>query len=57
MTIRETISTFLSHFAPLSLVKQIFPAHKSTYAFSQATHEGKPWMNVHEVELTAEDFA
>jgi hypothetical protein len=57
MTIRETIAIFISHLAPMTLVKQIFPANKSTVVYSQTSHESKPWMNVQEVELTAEDFA
>ena len=57
MTIRATISSFLSHFAPLTLIKHVYPAHKSTQAFTHTIHENKPWMNVNEIELTAEDFA
>jgi hypothetical protein len=57
MTIKEAISHFTSHFGPLSLVKQVFPAHQSAHSFSHPENVNKPWMNVEDVELTAEDFA
>jgi hypothetical protein len=58
MLIREAISQFIAHFSPLALLKHVFPAHKCTQAYTHPTHnEFKPWMNVDEVELTAEDFA
>lgn len=57
MTIRESIKNILAHCAPLVLIKQVFPEHKSSHVLAHTSHESKPWMNVDEVELTAEDFA
>lgn len=56
MTIKAAITNLLSHFAPLTLVKQVFPSHK-TEAYAQTNQASRPWMNVDEIELTAEDFA
>jgi hypothetical protein len=57
MTIKEAISHFISHFSPLSLVKQVFPHHQISQAFSHGKKENKPWMNVDKIELAQEDFA
>ena len=57
MVIRETIAIFVSHFAPMTLVKQVFPVNKATVSYTQTSHESKPWMNVDHVEFTTEDFA
>lgn len=57
MTIRETITKLLSQAAPLTLIKQIFPMQNAMQTLSHSAHENKPWINAHEIELTAEDFA
>jgi len=57
MKIREAISNFIAHLTPFALVKQVFPMHDKSHAYTHSSHDNKPWMNVNEVELTAEDFA
>jgi hypothetical protein len=57
MTIRETIANLLTHFTPLTHIKQVFPVHMPSLVVPHFSHASKPWMNVDEVELTAEDFA
>jgi len=55
MNLKE-LAALIKQFSPLVLIKQVFPNQKANYTYSSVTHEFKPWVNTHEVELTAQDF-
>ena len=56
MTVNDTLFNFISHIAPPSLVKNIFPLQNSIQTYSYTDQQEMPWIDVDLVELTQEDF-
>ena len=57
MNIKNALANLMAHFAPLALVKRIYPGQETSQVFTCPTLQQKPWIDVDSIELTQEDFA